>query len=452
MALRRTGERAMMLYRTRAIPSSGAIAMMKDILNSSSGNSTGEIGAGSRVGANLHRARFHTGRWLGISRSDMFADPTSFFAPRSPPSNTILRVVPQQTAYVVERFGRFHRILTPGLHVLIPFVERIAYAHSLKETTIPVPNQTAITKDNVSLTIDGVLYVKVVDPYSASYGVENALYAVTQLAQTSMRSELGKITLDVVFAERDSLNQSIVESIQPAATAWGLQVLRYEIRDVLPPTGVRQAMELQAEAERRKRAQVLESEGQRQAKINIAEGNRAEVILASEASQQDQINRATGEAEAIYRRADATSQGIRLLADSISKAGSSEAISLRIAEQYLEAFSQLAKKGNTILLPANVNNPASMIAQALGVFQSISGPNGPSTAGSRPANEKDPNSLAQSQSKNSERVGKMDKKSATSKKLEQDTVLDIGSDDVTNLSHESNSFTQSGHFSLQKKP
>lgn len=314
---------------------------------------------------------FHTSSYR--ARNDGMTDPSWFFAPRTTPTNTILRIVPQQTAYVVERFGRFNRILTPGLHVLIPFVERISYAHSLKETTIPVPNQTAITKDNVSLTIDGVLYVKVVDPYSASYGVENALYAVTQLAQTTMRSELGKITLDVVFAERDSLNQSIVESIQPAASAWGLQVLRYEIRDVLPPTGVRQAMELQAEAERRKRAQVLESEGQRQSKINIAEGKRAEVILASEASQQDQINRATGEAEAIYRRADATAQSIRLLAEAIRNSGGSEAVSLRIAEQYLDAFAEIAKKGNTMLLPASMNNPASMIGQALGIFGAVSG-------------------------------------------------------------------------------
>lgn len=316
---------------------------------------------------------FHSSATSGRRGDDGYQDPFSPFEPKRTPANTVLRIVPQQTAYVVERFGKYSRTLTPGLHILIPVVDRIAYAHSLKETTIPVPNQTAITKDNVSLTIDGVLYVKVVDPYLASYGVQNALFAATQLAQTTMRSELGKITLDAVFAERDALNKSIVESIQPAASAWGLEVLRYEIRDILPPPAVRTAMELQAEAERRKRAQILESEGQSQSKINVAEAQKQEIILASEAAQQDQINRATGEAEAIFRRAEASARGIQLLAESIQSTGGPQAVSLRVAEQYLDAFGELAKKSTTMLLPASANDPASMVAQALNIYNNLVG-------------------------------------------------------------------------------
>jgi len=275
------------------------------------------------------------------------------------PINYGVRVVPQQQAWVVERFGK-PRVLEAGLHFMIPGVDQINYAHSLKEQTIPVPNQQAITKDNVTITIDGVLYVKIVDPEKASYGVEDAIFAVTQLAQTTMRSELGKMTLDQTFEEREALNGAIVHTINDAALVWGVECLRYEIRDILPPASVKAVMDMQAEAERRKRAQILESEGEQQAEANIAGGLKRASIL-----------RAEGEAEAIKVKAAATADGIRSVAEAMKVEGGAEAVKLSIAEQYVSAFGNIAKEGNTILLPSNASDPASMVAQALAVFGNI---------------------------------------------------------------------------------
>ncbi|XP_004677815.1 PREDICTED: stomatin-like protein 2, mitochondrial [Condylura cristata] len=287
------------------------------------------------------------------------------------PRNTVILFVPQQEAWVVERMGRFHRILEPGLNILIPVLDRIRYVQSLKEIVINVPEQSAVTLDNVTLQIDGVLYLRIMDPYKASYGVEDPEYAVTQLAQTTMRSELGKLSLDKVFRERESLNASIVDAINQAADCWGIRCLRYEIKDIHVPPRVKESMQMQVEAERRKRATVLESEGTRESAINVAEGKKQAQILASEAEKAEQINQAAGEASAVLAKAKAKAEAIRILAAALTQHNGDAAASLTVAEQYVSAFSKLAKDSNTILLPSNPSDVTSMVAQAMGVYGAL---------------------------------------------------------------------------------
>ncbi|NWS61081.1 STML2 protein, partial [Chunga burmeisteri] len=291
------------------------------------------------------------------------------------PVNIGVLFVPQQEAWVVERMGKFHRILEPGLNFLIPLLDRIRYVQSLKEIVINVPEQSAVTLDNVTLQIDGVLYLRVMDPYKASYGVEDPEYAVTQLAQTTMRSELGKLSLDRVFRERESLNANIVDAINQASDCWGIRCLRYEIKDIHVPPRVKESMQMQVEAERRKRATVLESEGTRESAINVAEGQKQAQILASEAEKAEQINKAAGrEANAMLVKARAKAEAIQLLAAALAQQHGSAAASLSVAEQYVNAFSKLAKDSNTLLLPANTGDVTNMVAQALGIYTTLTKP------------------------------------------------------------------------------
>ena len=269
--------------------------------------------------------------------------------------------------------GKFSRILSPGLAILVPFLDRIAYVKSLKEAAMEIPSQSAITADNVTLELDGVLYTRVFDAYKASYGVEDAEYAISQLAQTTMRSEIGRLTLDHVLRERAALNVNITEAINEAAKAWGVVCLRYEIRDIHAPGGVVEAMHRQVTAERSKRAEILDSEGQRQSAINVAEGRKQSVILASEAVRAEQINRANGEAEAILMRANATAKGIDSVARSLEAGDAAKgAVSLSVAEKYVDAFGKLAKEGTAVVVPGNVGDMGQMIASAMAVYGKIS--------------------------------------------------------------------------------
>ena len=276
-------------------------------------------------------------------------------------------VVPQQNAYVVEYLGKYRKTIQAGFHILIPFVEKIAYRHNLKEHAVDIAEQICITRDNVQVGVDGVLYLKVLDAQRASYGIGDFVFAISQLAQTTLRSEIGKIDLDRTFEERGTINLSVVMELDKASDPWGVKVLRYEIKNINPPQDVLSAMEKQMRAEREKRAVILTSEGERDAKINEAEGGKQQVIKESEAARQQKINEAEGEAEAILTVATATAEGIRRVADALQTAGGDKAMQLRIAEQYIEEFGRLAKTGNTFVIPSNLSDIASMIALATGV-------------------------------------------------------------------------------------
>jgi regulator of protease activity HflC (stomatin/prohibitin superfamily) len=287
-------------------------------------------------------------------------------------------VVPQQESYVVERLGKFHNVLGAGFHVLLPFFDAIRYRHSLKERALDIPEQVCITRDNVQVAVDGVLYLKVMDPQRASYGVADYLFAISQLAQTTLRSEIGKIDLDRTFEERTTINMQVVTELDKASEPWGVKVLRYEIKNITPPHDVLAAMEKQMRAEREKRAVVLTSEGQRDAAINTAEGEKQQVIKASEAARQRQINEAEGQASAILAVANATAEGIKKVAAATQSPGGFQAVQLRVAESYIEQFGQLAKQTNTLILPASVSDVASMIATALSVIRQGQAGGGPS--------------------------------------------------------------------------
>lgn len=273
-------------------------------------------------------------------------------------------VVPQQQGFVIERLGKYSRTLDAGFHILFPFLERIAYKHTLKEQAIDIDEQVCITRDNVQVGVDGVLYMQVLDPSRASYGIGNYMFAISQLAQTTLRSEIGKIVLDRTFEERSTINQNVVSELDKASEPWGVKVMRYEIKNINPPQDVLGAMEKQMRAEREKRAVILTSEGERDAMINQAEGEKQRVIKESEAVKMQQINEAQGEAEAILAIATATGEGLRKVASAVIDQGGPEAMQLRIAEQYIDQFGNLAKAGNTFVVPANLADLTSMMALA----------------------------------------------------------------------------------------
>lgn len=280
-----------------------------------------------------------------------------------------VKIVPQQYAWVVERLGKYHATLSPGLNILIPFIDRVAYRHSLKEIPLDVPSQVCITKDNTQLQVDGILYFQVTDPMRASYGSSNFVMAITQLAQTTLRSVIGKLELDKTFEERDYINSSVVSALDEAAMNWGVKVLRYEIKDLTPPNEILRAMQAQITAEREKRALIAASEGRKQEQINIATGEREASIARSEGEKQAQINLAQGEAAALLAVADATARAIERVGAAIEQPGGNEAVNLKVAEKYVDAFSKLAKENNSIIVPANLADVSGLIATAMQVVK-----------------------------------------------------------------------------------
>ena len=279
-----------------------------------------------------------------------------------------VRIVPQQSAWVVERLGRFQSILEPGLNLIIPFLDRVAYVHSLKEVPLDVPEQICITKDNTQLTVDGILYYQVTDARLASYGSSNYVVAITQLAQTTLRSEIGKMELDKTFESREEINKQIVQALDEAGRNWGIKVLRYEIKSLTPPETILRAMQAQITAEREKRALIAKSEGERQQEINLADGEKQAAVLRSEGEKQAAINKAQGEATAIRVIAEATAAGVRAVADAIGDKGGLEAANLKVAQQYVEAFASLAKTSNTLIVPASASDVAGFVATAMTVL------------------------------------------------------------------------------------
>lgn len=281
-----------------------------------------------------------------------------------------INVIPQQTAWVIERLGKFHKVLNPGLNFIIPFIDKVAYKHSLKEIPLDTPSQVCITRDNTQLSVDGILYFQVTDPKLASYGTSNYIIAVTQLAQTTLRSVIGKMVLDETFEERDLINNQVVSAIDEAALNWGVKVLRYEIKDLTPPAVILQAMQRQITAEREKRAVISESEGKKQEQINLATGAREAAIAKSEGEKQSEINVAEGKAQATIAIANATAQAISLIAKASEEQGGNTAINLKVAEQYIDAFSNLAKTNNTLIVPSNLSDVSGMVGSVMKIVQS----------------------------------------------------------------------------------